>query len=73
MPLLPEICCWSRACALLLIDLFLDERDARVTYCPGAADRSSLLAVLRLRRAGIDGARCYCFNGMFVRDPMATC
>jgi NADH-quinone oxidoreductase subunit N len=67
LPLLPELVLVGAAFALLLLDLFLDERRRVVTHALAIA---ALLVVAALIAAGVGGQGTV-LNGMFVRDTMA--
>jgi NADH-quinone oxidoreductase subunit N len=67
LPLLPELVLVGAAFALLLLDLFIDERRRVVTHVLAIA---ALLAVAALIAAGVGGHGTV-LNGMFVRDTMA--
>ncbi|MFC7302132.1 NADH-quinone oxidoreductase subunit NuoN [Cognatiluteimonas weifangensis] len=67
LPLLPELVLVGAAFALLLLDLFLDERRRVVTHVLAMA---ALLAVAAMIAAGVGGQGTV-LNGMFVRDTMA--
>jgi NADH-quinone oxidoreductase subunit N len=67
LPLLPELVLVGAAFALLLLDLFLDERRRVVTHALAIA---ALLVVATLIAAGVGGQGTV-LNGMFVRDTMA--
>ena len=67
LPLLPELVLVGAAFALLLLDLFIDERRRAVTHVLAIA---ALLAVAALIAAGA-GGQGPVLNGMFVRDTMA--
>ena len=68
LPLLPEIILIAGAFALLMLDLFLDERRRIVTHTLSLA---VLAVVLYMVYAGVGGQGTV-FNGMFVRDVMAN-
>ena len=67
LPLLPELVLVGAAFALLLLDLFLDQRRRVVTHVLAIA---ALLVVAGLIAAGVGGQGTV-LNGMFVRDTMA--
>lgn len=67
MPLLPELALVGAAFALLMLDLFLDERRRVVTHVLSIA---ALLAVAAMIVAGVGGQGTV-LGGMFVRDTMA--
>lgn len=67
LPLLPEIVLVAGAFALLMLDLFLDERRRVVTHVLAIA---TLVIVAALIAAGVGGHGTV-LNGMFVRDSMA--
>jgi NADH-quinone oxidoreductase subunit N len=67
LPLLPELVLVGAAFALLLLDLFIDERRRVVTHVLAIA---ALLVVAGLIAAGVGGQGTV-LNGMFVRDTMA--
>lgn len=66
-PLLPEIVLIGAAFALLMLDLFLDERRRVVTHVLSIA---ALLLVAGMIGAGVGGQGTV-LGGMFVRDTMA--
>ncbi|WP_411832171.1 NADH-quinone oxidoreductase subunit NuoN [Pseudoxanthomonas mexicana] len=68
LPLLPEVTLIAGAFALLMLDLFLDDRRRIVTHALALA---LLAAVLFMIYAGV-GGQGEAFNGMFVRDVMAN-
>ena len=67
LPLLPELVLVGAAFALLMLDLFLDERRRIVTHVLSIA---VLLVVAAMIAAGVGGHGTV-LNGMFVRDTMA--
>lgn len=67
MPLVPELVLAGAAFALLMLDLFLDERRRVVTHVLSIA---ALLAVAWLVASGTGGQGTV-LSGMFVRDTMA--
>lgn len=67
LPLLPELVLVAAAFALLMLDLFLDERRRIVTHALAIA---TLVVVAAMIGAGIGGQGTV-LNGMFVRDGMA--
>jgi NADH-quinone oxidoreductase subunit N len=67
LPLLPEMVLVGAAFALLMLDLFLDQRRRVVTHVLAIA---ALLVVAGLIAAGVGGQGTV-LNGMFVRDTMA--
>jgi len=67
LPLLPELVLVGAAFALLLLDLFIDERRRVVTHVLAIV---ALLVVAGLIAAGVGGQGTV-LNGMFVRDTMA--
>lgn len=67
LPLLPELVLVGAAFALLMLDLFLDERHRRLTNVLAIV---ALLAVAAMIAAGVGGQGTV-LNGMFVRDTMA--
>ena len=67
LPLLPELVLVGAAFALLMLDLFLDERRRIVTHVLAIG---ALLVVAALIVAGVGGDGTV-LNGMFVRDTMA--
>lgn len=67
LPLIPELVLVGAAFALLLLDLFLDEKRRVVTHLLAVA---SLVLVAGLLVAGVGGQGTV-LNGMFVRDNMA--
>ncbi len=67
LPLLPELVLVGAAFALLMLDLFLDERRRIVTHVLAVA---SLVLVAGLVAAGVGGQGTV-FGGMFIRDTAA--
>ena len=67
LPLLPELALVGAAFALLMLDLFLDERRRVVTH---ALSIATLLIVGAMIVAGIGGQGTV-LGGMFIRDTMA--
>ncbi len=67
LPLLPELVLVGAAFALLMLDLFLDERRRVLTHLLSIG---ALLVVAALVAAGVGGQGTV-LNGMFVRDTMA--
>jgi len=67
LPLLPELVLVGAAFALLMLDLFLDERRRVVTH---ALSIATLVIVASLIVAGVGGQGTV-LNGMFVRDVAA--
>ena len=67
LPLLPELVLVAGAFALLMLDLFLDERRRVITQVLSIA---VLLVVAAMICAGVGGHGTV-LNGMFVRDTMA--
>jgi NADH-quinone oxidoreductase subunit N len=67
LPLLPELVLCGAAFALLMLDLFLDDRRRIVTH---ALSLVALLGVAWMLAAGVGGDGVV-LNGMFVRDHMA--
>jgi NADH-quinone oxidoreductase subunit N len=67
MPLLPEIVVVLGAFALLMLDLFVDERRRFLVHAGGIA----VLAVATVMIATGVGGQGTVLNGMFVRDTMA--
>ena len=67
-PALPEIALLVFVSALLVIDLFVAERDKHVTFWLAIA---SLLVCTALSAATIGKASAVTFQGMFVADPMS--
>lgn len=67
LPLLPELVLVGAAFALLMLDLFLDERHRVVTH---ALSIAALLAVAAMIATGVGGQGTV-LNGMFVRDVAA--
>ncbi|MGD8690754.1 MAG: NADH:ubiquinone oxidoreductase subunit N, partial [Gammaproteobacteria bacterium] len=68
-PAVPEIFVLGMACIILVLDLFLSDRQRVVTYW---SSLTTLLgaALLTWRMAAPDTV--YTFNGMFVADPLAN-
>ena len=69
LPLLPELVLVGAAFALLMLDLFLDER-RRVRH-PRAVDRAAAGASPAMIAAPASGGQGTVLNGMFVRDIAA--
>jgi NADH-quinone oxidoreductase subunit N len=67
LPLLPELVLVGAAFALLMLDLFLDERRRVVTHVLSIA---TLVVVVLMIATGVGGQGTV-FNGMFVRDTAA--
>jgi len=67
-PAIPEIALLLFVCALLVIDLFVADRDRHVTFWLAIA---SLLACATLAAATVGNASAVTFQGMFVSDPMS--
>ena len=67
LPLLPELVLVGAAFALLMLDLFLDERRRVVTH---ALSIAALVAVAAMVATGVGGQGTV-LNGMFVRDVAA--
>ena len=67
LPLLPELVLCGAAFALLMLDLFLDDRRRVVVH---ALSLAALLGVALMLAAGAGGDATV-LNGMFVRDHMA--
>ena len=67
LPLLPELALVGAAFALLMLDLFLEERRRVVTHALGIA---TLLIVAAMIVAGVGGQGTV-LGGMFIRDTMA--
>src|SRR5687768_6737336 len=67
MPLLPELVLIGGAFALLMLDLFLDDKRRSVTHTLALL----LLAGVMTMIATGAGGQGTVFNGMFVRDVMA--
>jgi NADH-quinone oxidoreductase subunit N len=67
LPLLPEVTLTAGAFALLILDLFLDNRRRIVTHALALL----LLAAVLLMIVGGCGGHGTVFNGMFVRDTLA--
>ncbi|MEX2367397.1 MAG: NADH-quinone oxidoreductase subunit NuoN [Pseudohongiellaceae bacterium] len=67
-PALPEIFILSMACAILVIDLFLTDRQRFVTYL---LTQATLLVGLILIVTDFSQDRVLTFSDTFVRDPMA--
>ncbi len=67
-PAIPEIVLAALACTLLLVDLFLAERDRHVTWWLGIV---SLAGVAILSALTVGRPSAVTFQGMFVADPMA--
>lgn len=67
MPLLPEVVLIAGAFALLMLDLFLDDRRRVITH---GLSLLVLAVVLYMVAAGVGGQGTV-FSGMFVRDTMA--
>ena len=67
-PAIPEIALLGLVCALLVIDLFIPERDRHVTFWLAIA---SLLACATLAGSIAGNASSVTFQGMFVADPMS--
>lgn len=67
MPLLPEVVLIAGAFALLMLDLFLDDRRRVLTH---GLSLLVLAVVLYMVAAGVGGQGTV-FSGMFVRDTMA--
>ena len=68
LPLLPELVLVGAAFALLILDLFLDERRRVVTHLLSVA---TLVVVAALIAGGVGGQGTV-LAGMFVRDTAAT-
>jgi len=67
-PAIPEIVLLVLACTLLLVDLFLSQRDRHVTYWLGIV---TLLGVAVLAALTIGRPTAVTFQGMFVSDMMS--
>ena len=67
-PAIPEIVLLALACTLLVVDLFLAERDRHVTWWLGIV---SLAGVAILSAFTIGRPSAVTFQGMFVADPMS--
>ncbi|MBZ0073063.1 MAG: NADH-quinone oxidoreductase subunit NuoN [Gammaproteobacteria bacterium] len=69
VPLLPEIWVLTMACVVLVLDLFLHDRNRVVSYWLAQA---TLVGALALTLAGAGEGTQVVLNGTFVADPMAT-
>ncbi len=67
MPAMPEIFVLSMGCLILILDLFLSERNRVVTYL---LSQATLVGALLLTFS-IFGGRELSFDGSFINDPMA--
>ena len=67
-PVIPEIVLLSAACAVLIIDLFLSQRNRHVSYW---LTQASLLATAWLVLATATGSTTKAFNNMVVDDMVA--
>ena len=68
MPAMPEVVLLSTACAVLVADLFLRERNRILTYL--LAQVSLIMTFVAVLVVGHEG-RQVAFNGTFVSDPMS--
>ncbi|HKQ31245.1 MAG TPA: NADH-quinone oxidoreductase subunit NuoN [Burkholderiales bacterium] len=68
LPALPEILMFSMACAILLIDLFLEEKQRKVSYYLA---QLTLIGAAVLTTVGIDVAPVFTFERMFVDDALS--
>lgn len=68
LPALPEIFVLGMTCVLLLIDLFLKDRDRYLTYL---LSLFTLILVAVLTVYGYSGERLTTFNGTYVADGMS--
>lgn len=69
VPLLPEIWVLSMACVVLVVDLFLHDRNRVVSYWLA---QTTLVGALALTLAGAGEGTQVVLGGTFVADPMAT-
>jgi NADH-quinone oxidoreductase subunit N len=69
VPVLPEIWVLTMACVVLVLDLFLHDRDRVVSYWLAQA---TLVGALALTLAVAGSEPLTVLNGTFVADPMAT-
>ncbi len=68
MPAVAEIFVFTMACVVLVVDLFLTERQRAVSY---ALTQLTLLGALLLTAVNLTGTPVLTFNNMFVADRMA--
>lgn len=68
-PATPEIWVFSMACAILLVDLILEDRNRYITY---ALTQFTLVVAAILSIQGMSIANTLTFNGMFIHDAMAS-
>lgn len=70
IPIYPEIFLLLATCAILLIDMFLDDSKRHITYVLSLA---TLGVCMAFSLADVnDGTTTYLFNNMVVLDPMAS-
>ncbi len=67
-PAIPEIFVLSMACAILLLDLFLNESNRYLTYL---LTQLTLVGAVLLTVHGFHKTPVYTFNHMFVADPLS--
>ena len=68
LPAVPEIFVFSMACAILILDLFLSERQRVVTYL---LTQATLVGAFILTFKGMAAAPVFTFSHMFVQDPLS--
>ena len=68
LPAVPEIFVFSMACVILILDLFLSERQRVVTYL---LTQATLVGAFILTFKGMAAASVFTFSHMFVQDPLS--
>ncbi len=68
MPAVPEIFVIAMACAILILDLFLDDSNRHIGYLLTLA---TLVGAAVLTARGFHHTAVYTFNHMFVADPLS--
>ena len=68
LPAVPEIFVLSMACVILILDLFLSERQRVMTYL---LTQATLVGAFILTFKGMSAASVFTFSHMFVQDPLS--
>jgi NADH-quinone oxidoreductase subunit N len=68
LPAVPEIFVFSMACVILILDLFLSDRQRVVTYL---LTQATLVGAFILTFKGMTVASVFTFSHMFVQDPLS--
>jgi len=69
LPAVPEIFVFSMACVILILDLFLSDRQRVVTYW---LTQATLVGAFVLTLKGMAVASVFTFSHMFVQDPLSN-